>query len=155
MSNAVQLNLKSRENRPYRRYPANTSVPEQLPAPLDSASFGIGQLSSVGSGWYWTVPATKSDSLLSGLGSGRAGCSAVAGGCCGATSGDGFGGLADQVPVAVVGEDCVPLPSRGQGRCGVGREAHDPDGIGEPASAGQDVVGHPDHEHSHVITCRT
>ena len=43
----------------------------------------------------------------------------------------------------------------GEGRCGVGREVHDPDGIGELAGTGQDVVGHHDHEHSHVITCQT
>ena len=106
MSNSVQSNLKSREISPYRRYPANTLVPEQLPAPLDSASFGIGQLSSGKKGWQWTVPATKSDSCPSGSdGAGRdAQRWPVSGaGCPGAPGGDGFGGLADQVPVEVAG----------------------------------------------------
>ena len=63
LSNSVQSNVKSGEIGPYRRYSASTWVPEQLPAPLDSARNEIGQLSSGESGRFWTVPATKSDSL--------------------------------------------------------------------------------------------
>ena len=43
LSNAVQSNVKSGEISPYRAYAASTLVPEQLPPPLDSASYEIGQ----------------------------------------------------------------------------------------------------------------
>ena len=67
VSNSVHLNLKSGKFGPYRTVSASTWVPEQLPAPLDSASFGIGQV-SIGERWRcWTVPGTKSDSCQSGL----------------------------------------------------------------------------------------
>ena len=55
-------NVKSGEIGPYRRYSASTWVPEQLPAPLDSARNEIGQLSIGESGGVgqcqlrnWTV----------------------------------------------------------------------------------------------------
>ena len=73
LSNAVQLNLKSGEIGPYRRYSASNWVPEQLPAPLDSARNEIGQCATFDSGQCWTAPATESDSLSSRLESGRAG----------------------------------------------------------------------------------
>ena len=50
MSKTVQLNLKSEKISPYRTVAANTRVPGQLPAPLDSATFRIGQLSTGYSG---------------------------------------------------------------------------------------------------------
>ncbi len=46
MSNSVHAKLKTREISPYRTYSASTWVSEQLPAPLDSARFGIGQLAA-------------------------------------------------------------------------------------------------------------
>ena len=46
MSNVVRLNLKSRETTPYWTVAASTWVPEQVAAPLDSATFRIGQLSN-------------------------------------------------------------------------------------------------------------
>ena len=73
LSNAVQLNLKSGEIGPYRRYSASNWVPEQLPAPLDSARNEIGQCATSDSGQCWTAPATESDSLSSRLESGWAG----------------------------------------------------------------------------------
>ena len=81
LSNWVVSNVKTREMTPYRTYSASTWVPGQLPPPLDSARNEIGQLSSGIWAWCWTAPATKSDSLSSRLGSGRAGWLAGAGRC--------------------------------------------------------------------------
>ena len=63
MSNSVQSNVKSGKISPYRTYPASTLVPEQLPAPLDSARNEIGQCATCGGGQFRTAPATESDSL--------------------------------------------------------------------------------------------
>ena len=72
VSNSVRLNLKSRGISPYRTYSASTWVPEQLPAPLDSARNEIGQCATGDGGRLWTMPATKLDSLSSGCKRGRA-----------------------------------------------------------------------------------
>ena len=66
VSNSVQLNLKSGESSPYWTVAVNTLVPGQLPAPLDSATFRIGQLSTGLEGRHWTVPDMKSDSCPAG-----------------------------------------------------------------------------------------
>ena len=44
----------------------NTLVPEQLPAPLDSPKYEIGQLATSLEGRHWTAPSTKSDSAPQG-----------------------------------------------------------------------------------------
>ena len=46
VSNVVRLNLKSWGITPYWTVAASTWVPVQVPAPLDSATFRIGQLST-------------------------------------------------------------------------------------------------------------
>ncbi len=65
LSNSVQSNVKSGEIGPYRTYPASTRVPEQLPPPLDSASYEIGQsVQPVGTGpgdGVWLVRAGSGD----------------------------------------------------------------------------------------------
>ncbi len=66
VSNSVQLNLKSGEMSPYWTVAVNTLDPGQLPAPLDSARFRIGQLSSGPGGSLWTVARWKSDSCPAG-----------------------------------------------------------------------------------------
>ena len=106
---------------------------------LDSASYEIGQSVQ----WAWIGPGGMV---------GR--CREVLPGGIRAPGGDGFCGLADLVPEGRR-RRCVPLPSRGQGRCGVGREVLGHGGTGELAEGDGDVVGHPGHEHSHVITCQT
>ena len=73
LSKVSVSNVKSGEIGPYRRYSASTLVPEQLPAPLDSARNEIGQCATAYGGLFWTMPATKSDSLSSRLGWGLAG----------------------------------------------------------------------------------
>ncbi len=65
-------NVKSGELGPYRTYSASTWIPEQLPAPLDSARNEIGQCATGDGGRFWTAPATKSDSLSNRAGQGRA-----------------------------------------------------------------------------------
>ena len=82
LSKVSVSNVTSGKNSPYRTYSASTWVPEQLPAPLDSARNEIGQCATGDGGWFWTVAATKSDSLSSGLGRGRAGWLAGAGRRC-------------------------------------------------------------------------
>ena len=68
LSNSVYLNLKSGEISPYWTGSANTLVPGQLPAPLDSATYEIGQCADGDGKQSWTVPATKLDSAPAGLG---------------------------------------------------------------------------------------
>ena len=62
LSNPVHLDLKSGGSTHYRTVSASTWVPRQLPAPLDTATFRIGQLSTGYCREYWTVAGTKSDS---------------------------------------------------------------------------------------------
>ena len=66
VSNSVQLNLKSGGITPYWTVAVNALVPGQLPAPLDGATFRIGQLSSGPGGSLWTVARRKSDSCPAG-----------------------------------------------------------------------------------------
>ena len=106
---------------------------------MDSASYEIGQSVQ----WAWIGPGGMV---------GR--CREVLPGGIRAPGGDGFCGLADLVPEGRR-RRCVPLPSRGQGRCGVGREVLGHGGTGELAEGHGDVVGHHDHEHSHVIMSQT
>ena len=63
LSKVSVSNVTSGENSPYGTYSASTLVPEQLPAPLDSARNEIGQCADGDGGGCWTAPATKSDSL--------------------------------------------------------------------------------------------
>ena len=95
LSKVSVSNVTSGENSPYGTYSASTLVPEQLPAPLDSARNEIGQCADGDGGGCWTAPATKSDSLSIRRGSGRAGGWPGPGGAARrvwAVSGDGCGG---------------------------------------------------------------
>ena len=107
---------------------------------LDSASYKIGQSVK----WAWIGPGGMV---------GR--CREVLPGGIRAASGDGFCGLADLVPEEVVGVAVYRCRPGEQGGCGVGREVHDPDGIGELAEGVGDLVKLHVAMQPHVITGQT
>ena len=143
MSNSVRLNLKSGEITPYWTVAANTWVPEQLPASLDSAKYEIGQLSSGLKGWHWTAPGMKSDSCpVAAVGAGDAVSRAGRVDALGMRSvgwlslAEGAGAGFRRVIVAAVGEAVRDRFAV------VGDEGHFHGGIGELAGGVEAVLWH-------------